>query len=314
MLLVNAHFLCCNPHIENKALLMVQYIFDGEEHEITPSPHGNSRQKQAGGYIRTKPSILKRVKEVAETSGPRGTYHRVSEESGGYLGASAASDLPRNRTQAKNCRAKTKQITSMKKVDSLAVLLQECKRQQLSQGKDPFIRDVSAAPELRCVLCYDWQLNEIEQFCTDPQNFVIFSADPTFNLGNFNLTVTTYRNLKVVTRREGHHPLIIGSLLISQTKTTESYDYFFGKLTSLNKNIKNVLAIGTDGEEALISAMKNSMCYAIHLRCFGHFRENCKLQLRKSNVSDTAQNTFLDDVLGKKSGEIYEKGMLAKTY
>ena len=118
MLLVNAHFLCCNPHIENKALLMVQYIFDGEEHEITPSPHGNSRQKQAGGYIRTKPSILKRVKEVAETSAPRGTFHRVSEERGGYLGASAASDLPRNRTQAKNCRAKTKQITSIKKVDS----------------------------------------------------------------------------------------------------------------------------------------------------------------------------------------------------
>ena len=115
----------------------------------------------------------------------------------------------------------------------------KCKRQQLSQGKDSFIHDVSAAPELRCV--------------------------------------TTYRNLKVVTRREGHYPLIIGPLLISQTKTAESYDYFFGKLTSLNKNIKNILAIVTDGEEASISAMKNSKCYAFHLRCFGR-RELRKLK------------------------------------
>ena len=288
---------------------MIQYLFDGDEHAVTPAPHGNTRQTQASAYIRTKPSVLKRVQEVSNISGPKETFHLVSEENGGYLQAAAASDLPRNRDQAKNCRSRlSNSKRNLKNVDSLAILLQECKRQQMSLGEYPFIRDVNAAPELRCVLGFDWQLKEIEQFCTDPRNFTIFAADPTFNLGNFNLTVTTYRHLKVVTRRDDHHPLMIGPLLISQSKTSETYNYFFGKLTALNNNLKNVLGIGTDGEEALIDAMKNSMNHAIHLRCFGHFRDNCKTKLRESNVSEAVQKTFMHDVFGNRQGEIFEKG------
>ena len=158
---------------------------------------------------------------------------------GGYLGAASASDLPRNRHQAKNSRSNSlKTKPSSKKVDSFAILLEECKRQKLSIGTDPFIREVTGAPELRCVLEFDWQLQENEKFCTN--FFTIFSADPTFNLGNFNLTGTTYRNLKVVTRKEGHHPIMIGPLLLSQTKSLETYHYFFGELIGLNKNLKNV--------------------------------------------------------------------------
>jgi hypothetical protein len=289
---------------------MVQYLFDGEEHRVTPVPHGNvRRQKEASAYVRTKPSVLKRIREVSESSGPKEAFHIVSKENGGYLKATSASDLPRNRHQAKNYRSKMSHLRpNSKNVDSLAILLQECKRQQMTLGEDPFIRDVNAAPELRCVLGFDWQLREIEQFCTDPQKFTIFSADPTFNLGNFNLTVTTYRHLKVVTRRDGHHPLMIGPLLISQSKTSETYNYFFGKITALNKNLRNILGIGTDGEEALVEAMKNSMSHAIHLRCFGHFRDNCKTRLRESNVPETVQKSFLQDVFGKREGEIFEQG------
>ncbi|CAB4006223.1 Hypothetical predicted protein [Paramuricea clavata] len=231
----------------------------------------------------TKPSVLKRVQAVSDISGPKETFHLVSEENSGYLQAAAASDLLRNHDQAKNCRSRlSNSKRNLKNVDSLAILLQECKRQQMSLGEDPFIRDVNAAPELRCVLGFDWQLKEIEQFCTDPRNFTIFAADPTFNLGNFNLTVTTYRHLKVVTRRDDHHPLMIGPFLISQSKTSETYNYFFGKLTALNKNLKNLLGIGTDGEEALIDAMKNK----------------------------AVQKTFMHDVFGNRQGEIFEKGLV----
>lgn len=299
-------------NVEQKNLLMMQYLFDGEEHEVTPAPHGHAKSNHATSYIRTKPSVIEKIKEVAKTTGPRATFHQISSENGGYLQASSASDLPRNREQVKNFRWRVRPKKSKSVADSLVILLQECKRQQLNQGKDLFIRDVTAAPELRCILVYDWQLKQIEQFCTDPRHFSVFSADPTFNLGNFNLTVTTYRHLKVVTRRDNHHPIMLGPLLISQSKSSDAYDYFFGKITSLNKRLKNVLAIGTDGEEALISGMKNSMSYAIHLRCFGHFRDNCKQQLRQSNIPEAVQNTFLDDVFGKWHGETFEKGICTK--
>ena len=104
---------------------------------------------------------------------------------------------------------------------------------------------------------------------------------------------------------------MIGPLLLSQTKSLETYHYFSSKLIGLNKNLRNVLTIGTDGEEALIEGMKNNMNYAIHLRCFGHFRENCKTKLKQSNVPEAVQKTFLQEIFGKQDGETFEKGKLS---
>lgn len=210
-----------------------------------------------------------------------------------------------NRKQIQNHRPKDKANST--NIDSLAILLQECKRQQMSLEEDVFIREVTGARELRCVLGFDWQLKQIEHFCTDPKNFTVLTADPTFNLGKFNVTVMTYRHLKVITRRIGHHPIMLGPLFISQTKTSDAYNYFLGKLAALNNTIRNVLAIGTDGEEALIVGMRNTITYAIHLSCFGHFKDNCKQKLRQSNVPQEMQQECLDDIFGRKKGEVFEK-------
>ena len=305
--LISFHLSCFIQPLENKDLLMVQYRFDGEEHSITPAPHGNANKSRAPAYIRTKPSTTMRLKEVAQTDGPKAAFHRVNDEKGGLVRAEAASDLPRNREQAEYFR-RGANASQSKKVDSLAILLEECKRQQMSLAEEPFIREVTGAPELRCVLAFDWQLHEVTQFCTNPDEFTVFTADPTFNLGEFNVTVTTYRHLKVVDRRHEHHPIMIGPLLISQSKRYDTYNYFFGKLVGLNKNMKDILAIGTDGEEPLYDGMKNNMNHAIHLRCFGHFRDNCKEKLRESSVPDEIQKDFLSDVFGRRNGDIFEKG------
>ena len=69
-----------------------------------------------------------------------------------------------------------------------------------------------------------------------------------------------------------------------------------------------MLVFGTDGEEALIESMKTTMNQAIHLRCFGHFRDNCKLKLRESNVPEKTQLQFLQEIFGKQQGETLEIG------
>jgi hypothetical protein len=91
---------------------------------------------------------------------------------------------------------------------------------------------------------------------------------------------------------------MIGPLLISQTKTAESYNYFFWKACCL---LRIVLAFGTDGEDPLIEGMRNTMRHAIHLRCFGHFRDNCKMKLRQSNVPDVVQQSLLEDIFWQKT-------------
>ena len=189
------------------------------------------------------------------------------------MGADSISDLPRNRTQAKYLRRKHNDSRRLDKNDSLLILLEQCKRQQIERNVLPFIREVTGAPELRCILTFDWQLENLATFCSDPSQFSVFGADPTFNLGRFNVTVTSFQNLKVVDRKSGLHPIMIGPLLLSQTKTFDAYNQFFCKLVSLNRDVRGILAYGTDGEEELFKALAFSFPHALHLRCFIHFRE-----------------------------------------
>ena len=84
----------------------------------------------------------------------------------------------------------------------------------------------------------------------------------------------------------------------------------FSVKLSLNKNVRGIMAFGTDGEEELYKAMKFSFPCALHLRCFTHFRDNCKDKLRSSNVPEMAQKEFLSDIFGRRVGETWEKGQL----
>ena len=54
------------------------------------------------------------------------------------------------------------------------------------------------------------------------------------------------------------------------------------------------MAFGTDGEEALIEAMKNLMNYAI-CKVVNNFQDNCKAKLRQSKVPESVQL----DIFGK---------------
>ncbi len=101
---------------------------------------------------------------------------------------------------------------------------------------------------MHCVLGFDWQLEDLATFCTEPADMSVLGTDPTFNLSRFNVTVTSYRNLKVVDAVNGHHPAMIGSMLISQTKSFDAYNHFFSKIITLNKETRGILAFGTDGD------------------------------------------------------------------
>lgn len=290
--------------------ILVQYLFTNIECSITPLPHGNAKEDGHGthSYVRTKDSVKEKLMHASREDMPKAAFHKVNKSLGGIMKAKCRSDLPKGREQARYFRRKNlKSKVSINTTDSLSLILEQRKRQQLLTGK-PFIQEVIGAPELRCVLAFKWQLEEIIQFCTVPANFSILGVDPTFNLGKFNLTVTTYKNLKVVDRRKGHNPMMIGPLLLSQTKKFDSYNYFFSKIVGLSKECAGVMVYGTDGEEELISALKRNFPQAIQLRCFGHFRQNCKDHLKQSNIPEEEQKEILDDLFGRRIEDVFEEG------
>jgi len=83
-------------------LALIQYLFTEGEHEVKVAPHGNSKQRE--GFVRTMPSVLKKLKNVATHSAAKRALSFVDDQLGGMLTASSAGALPRGRQQVNDIR------------------------------------------------------------------------------------------------------------------------------------------------------------------------------------------------------------------
>lgn len=103
--------------------------------------------------------------------------------------------------QALYPRAKVRSVTTsykislnMKRVqknDALFSVMIQCKSTDPESDK-AFVRRVVAAPEPMAVLCTNQQLNDMVRFLTDPSQFSVMGVDPTFNFGDFNVTLIAF--------------------------------------------------------------------------------------------------------------------------
>ena len=165
-----------------------------------------------------------------------------------------------------------------------------------------FVRMVTNSPQPMAVLMYDWTLRDMERFCAEPHRFTVLSVDPTFNLGSFHVTVTTYRHPMLKTR-QGSNPVMLGALFIHQCKTFSTYNFFFSQLVDLCPGLRNIRCFGTDGEKALVNAPHTQFISAIHLRCFLH----CQM-LASPGISKANAQEFIKDVLGNPT--LLENGLV----
>ena len=286
------NFIDCNQELLNLAL--VQYAFDGVEHSVIPRPHGNS--KKGDSYIRTMPSTMHKLKKVAVNLTPK---FAVCEVSGDVLSAPSAGSLVRNRQQAKDLRRRKDEgqlVPVGKTKDPLFSVMLMCKESQGAKASDAFIRIVTCAPEPMAVLASDWTLNDLDRFCTK-QHCTVFCIDPTFSLGDFSVTVTTYRHLMLCNSNE-KHPVMMGPILIHKQKKFESYHFFASSLVGLKPSLRSLKVFGTDGEKAISNAMHVVFERAVHLRCFLHFKGNLDMKLREYGVPKSERMEFLRDVFG----------------
>ena len=77
----------------------------------------------------------------------------------------------------------------------------------LEDGDKKFIRDVKAYPKPAIFLASEQQLLEIERFCCDSTDFSIMTVDPTFSLGDFDVTPTTFHHLMLGSKRTRKPPV-----------------------------------------------------------------------------------------------------------
>ena len=87
-------------------------------------------------------------------------------------------------------------------------------KESFGKESEQFVRIVTSAPEPMCILCTDSQLFDVERFCTGSGNFCPLTIDPTFDLGDFSVTVTCYRHLLLQNHQNAaKSPVIVGPML-----------------------------------------------------------------------------------------------------
>lgn len=132
----------------------------------------------------------------------------------------------------------------------------------------------------------------------------VFGIDPTFNIFNriISLTVTTFRNLKLINPATKKSPVFIGPLMIHQRKDWRTFSRFAHSLINTNPDLEAILACGTDGEKALIDGFKRHFHFAIFLRCFIHFKNNVKRELTSRGFPSEVKDLFMTEIFGKQEG------------
>ena len=111
------------------------------------------------------------------------------------------------------------------------------------------------------------------------------TVDPTFNCGQFYITPVTYRNSLLENKDLGTPAAFCGPVLLHYHKTKSVYAKLFRKLSEIEPGLAEIKAFGTDGEEALIEALKEAYPGASQLRCYLHFEKNVVAYLAKYKMS-----------------------------
>ena len=175
--------------------------------------HGNAKGSTRP-YLRTAHSTLTDIKENVEKIAPKEAVRVVYEKAGGVVSASSLSELPRDRRQAYNVKSHS-QCTSGIASNHHKDLIYDLLEQRFGSLKQ-FVWNVSFDDAVSCVLFTDQQLYDVQRFCTNKGSTTnsVFGVDPTFNLGDFYVTVTTYENLLMVNRKTKKHPVFIGPMLV----------------------------------------------------------------------------------------------------
>ena len=183
-------------------------------------------------------------------------------------------DLPLNSRHMQNVLSSTSASfipSASSSRDILLEAMEKCKT-----NKDGYVREVVGAPEPMAFIAIDRQLKDIKLHCCQEDDFSILVIDPTFNLGNFIVTPTTYRCRKIFNVTTGKSPIFLGPILVHQSKTQQTYRYLGSSVKRFNQNTVSLQAFGTDGESALSNAFNEELPVADHHRCFIHLVKTLK--------------------------------------
>ena len=146
----------------------------------------------------------------------------------------------------------------------------------------------------------------MKRFCCNPVEYRPLTVDPTFDFGPYNVTPISYQHLIVLRREDGKHPTMIGPVLLHEKKTQSTYSLFGGTLKSLEPELKNLMAFGTDDEKVLVGGFNETFERATCLPYEIHLCKNIDTKLLSMDIKGESKQSVMDDIFGRKIGSVFE--------
>ena len=97
-----------------------------------------------------------------------------------------------------------------------------------------FVRNMSlSSSQVPTVMLYtDRQLAVLKAYCFNSNMDSVLSVDKTYNLGQFYVSVSVYRNLFLQWSHTGDLPVFIGTMFVHGNSDFETYAAFIGHLST----------------------------------------------------------------------------------
>ena len=123
---------------------------------------------------------------------------------------------------------------------------------------------------------------------------MIVGIDRTFNVGPYYLTAMSFKNARVVSNSTKQSPICIGPIMLHRQSNFREYSILMSTFKSaINKDIpiddminwEKSVTFGTDGEKALMKAIKSSFPNSKTRLCYLHLTKNVNLKLTVNFLS-----------------------------
>ena len=294
---------------------LLQYNFLKEERKFEVIAHGNNKDKTTP-FLPNNVTTKTVIKEAARNNKPIKAMARLSKTAN-LVEATSSASTPRDRMQIYNMRKQSKEKERQEKgipglearKDKLYSLMLMANK-EVDDGDEPFIHGIAAWPEAMCIIGFPYQFHDVARFCCGSLEFYPLCIDTTFNLGEFYVTPTTYKNLLLENTRDGKEPVFIGPTLVHMTRSYGSYCHLACKMKEVEPAVADLRASVTDGEPGLAKALRVFYPDSHHLRCVRHFTGNVKDELKSLGIKGEAQRDFLNCIFGHTEDEVYHEGLL----
>jgi hypothetical protein len=98
--------------------------------------------------------------------------------------------------------------------------------------------------------------------------------------------------------------------MVHQRKEKSTYKIFADGMVAKKPELRNLLALGTDGEVALSDAFLDMCQGARNLICFNHFQNNITDHLKSAGIDEANRRLISADILGQQVGTTFEEGIV----